>query len=370
MVVPLTERAIAGDGSIAMRLIKPGWGASGYYSKEVLERDGPSVWPPGTHMYLDHPTETEMRERPERSVRDLAAVTISPPVYEESGKAGPGLYAKATVLPQWRQVIEALAPYIGVSIRASGTYESGEAEGRNGKLITALRKGHSIDFVTKPGAGGQVLAVMESLRQGALPQNESADVLSSGAMMNGSQTESITVATTTTTGTGTLVPSPVIETAAQQEEDMELQEARERIHALEEELEESTTACKEATVRAERAEGALAILEAQGAAREALENVSLPAAAKTRIITKVSTDPKTTDDGKLDRELLAEAVAAEAKLEAEYIESITVTGKVTDQGSVTPPAADEARVKESLASNLSKFFNLGADAAKQAADRH
>lgn len=340
-LIPLAERALAPDGSIDMRLIRPGWGASGYYSKEVLERDGPAAWPAGTHMYLDHPTETEMKERPERSLRDLAAVTISDPVFREDGKAGPGLYARATVLPQWKDTIEALAPFIGVSIRASGSYESGEAEGKEGKVITRLVKGHSVDFVTKPGAGGKVLAVMESLRSGGLLQSAAADVVSS----EGTTTQAI----------------------GQEDRDMELSEAQERITALETELEESKTNEREAIERAARSDGAFAILEAQGVAREMLENVSLPAAAKTRIVNKTTIDPPLGEDGKLDLAALTEAIEAEAKLEAEYIESIIGAGKVTDQGDPVP-AGDKTAVKESLGKGLGRFFGLSEDAAKRASE--
>lgn len=372
-VVDLSERAIGRDGNIELRLIQPGWGTCGYYSKDVLASDGPQAWPAGTHMYLDHPTESESRERPERSVRDLAAVLIGNPEYRENGKVGPGLYAKATVLPQWREAIEALSPYIGVSIRAKGAFAEGEAEGRQGKVITSLLKGESVDFVTKAGAGGKVLAVMESLRQANLPQNGASDVVSTEAMSNYAQTSSASndgyITTTTTAGTGTVwYPcAPASETTPQEADDMELTEAQERIEALEKELEESKTNAQEAAERAARAEGALAILEAQGEARKMLENVSLPAAAKTRVVTKVTSDPKTNDEGKLDVEALSEAVEAEAKLEADYIESITGAGKVTDQGS-SESDTDQTAVKESLGKGLGRFFGLTEDAAKRASE--
>lgn len=357
-VIPLEEHAVGRDGTIEMRLIQPGWGSSGYYPKEVLERDGPKVWPAGTHMYLDHPTETESRERPERSVRDLAAVTISNPVYQENGKAGPGLYAKATVLPQWKETIDALAPFIGVSIRASGAYEGGEADGREGKIIKSLVKGHSVDFVTKPGAGGKVLAIMESMRQESLPQNEPLDVVSMEAV----NTESEPDGTTTT-----MVADPIAETLAPEDEMEELKEATERISALEAERDEARKETDEARIRAERAEGALAILKAQEAVKELLENVELPAAAKTRIVNKLAMDAPT-KDGDLDLDALKESVDAEVKVEADYIEAVTPKGKVTDQGG-SAPESDRTEVKESLGKGLSKFFNLDPEAAKRAVER-
>src|SRR5690554_7670050 len=42
-------------------------GSSGYYPASVLERDGATAFPAGTHIYLDHPTWEEDWQRPERS---------------------------------------------------------------------------------------------------------------------------------------------------------------------------------------------------------------------------------------------------------------------------------------------------------------
>jgi len=378
-LMDLTERAVARDGTIEMRLIQPGWGTSGYYPKEVLANDGPSVWPAGTHMYLDHPTESESRERPERSVKDLAAVTISAPEYRENGKVGPGLYARASVLPQWKDTIEALAPYIGVSIRASGTFESGEAEGRSGKIIKKLIKGASVDFVTKPGAGGQVLAVMESMRQESVPQNALSDVVSMEAVDTNAATSSSATSNFVQFDSGTAVPGtftvssgttiyPAQETSVPEEESMEeLQEATERISELETQLDEARKDNDDLRVRAERAEGALNIIKAQEAVKEMLDNVELPAAAKTRIVTKVATDAPM-KEGELDKEALKETVEAEVKVEAEYIEAVTPKGKVTDQGGQAKEA-DGAEVKESLSKGLSRFFGLDQEAAKRAVER-
>jgi hypothetical protein len=376
-LVPLTEKAVRQDNTIDLKLIAPGWGSSGYYSADVLRADGPAAWPAGTHMYLDHPTESEAKDRPERSVRDLAAVTVSTPDFRESGPAGPGLYAKASVLPQYAEIIDALAPHIGVSIRAHGSFNEGEVEGRKGRVITRISKGESVDFVTKPGAGGKVLALMESLRA---HQNEPSAVVSSEAMSSDATTSNLyvqtdtgnyvpyTTTTTTTSGTITLSPAAVSEAENQQEESMELKEAQEQITALQTELEESKTTAQEATARAERAEGALIILEAQGEARKLMENIELPAAAKTRIVTKVSADPTITE-GKLDMGALTEAVEAESKTEAEYIESIVGAGKVTDQGTKSGTTQeDDPKVKESFKDGLSKFFGLSEEAAQRAVD--
>ena len=42
-LLPLTEKALRADGTIRAKIISPGWGCSGFYPREVLERDGPKV---------------------------------------------------------------------------------------------------------------------------------------------------------------------------------------------------------------------------------------------------------------------------------------------------------------------------------------
>lgn len=135
------------------------WGSSGYYDREVLERDGPNVWPAGTPIYLDHPSLSEQRDRPERSVRDLAGKITSTPIYE-----GDGLYADVEFYPHTAPIIEALWSDVGMSIRAAGTAESGERLGRQGPVITSLSEGLSVDVVTRAGAGGKLVAMLESAR--------------------------------------------------------------------------------------------------------------------------------------------------------------------------------------------------------------
>lgn len=159
------------DGSlIDVQIIRAGWGSSGYYPAKVLERDGPTVFPAGTHMFLDHPTETEEVERPERSVRDLAAVLAEDAYSPDGGKT---LRAKARVFAPYRQLVAEAHADIGVSIRAMGTAQPGEMEGRTGPIIQSLTVGESVDFVTRAGAGGKVLALLESARAVKLAEKRS-----------------------------------------------------------------------------------------------------------------------------------------------------------------------------------------------------
>ncbi|MFC6080927.1 hypothetical protein [Sphaerisporangium aureirubrum] len=168
----LTE-ATAGFGAIQQTqaipgrrrvlLIQPGWGSSGYYSEALLKRDGPKTWPAGTQNFVNHPTASEEAERPERAVEDWASVLITDPVWDPVER---GLVAEVQIFPQWQWLLnEEFLKQVGLSIRATGTVEFGEAEGREGPIVTSLAEGISVDWVTKAGAGGRVLQLIESARE-------------------------------------------------------------------------------------------------------------------------------------------------------------------------------------------------------------
>lgn len=150
-------------GTVPIVLITPGWGSSGYYSAKVLENAATKkVFAKGTHLFLDHPGEEESFDRPERSVRDLAATLAEDAVWDGNqlvGEAIPfGDAAEMLSDPEFRKAI-------GVSIRAYADSTIGEAEGRKGQIITDLVEAVSVDFVTRAGRGGRILTeLMESAR--------------------------------------------------------------------------------------------------------------------------------------------------------------------------------------------------------------
>ncbi len=157
----LLEATTTADGAVRrpVQIITPGWGSSGYYSAEVLERAADEkVIPAGTHMYLNHASATEASDRPERDVEKIAAVLV-----EDATWDGSRLIAEAEIMGPHAELIEALAPYIGVSISGSATdIVIGEAEGRRGPIIEGLANVESVDFVTRAGRGGMV--ILESAR--------------------------------------------------------------------------------------------------------------------------------------------------------------------------------------------------------------
>lgn len=270
-LVPLLERAVRDDGTVPLRIIAPGWGSSGYYSADVLERDGPRVFTSGLHMYLDHPSESESVDRPERSVRDLAGRLTTDARWDPDGPAGPGLYAEAEVFGPFRDVLDQIAPHIGVSIRAAGMVSEGEAEGRAGRLVDSLVQAESVDWVTRAGAGGQVVMMLESARSrsGQVPASSVAQVGEPAAAE---------------------IVAPIAESEG---DDMELTE---RIAELEAQLAEARQA---------RATDAARALVA-----ERLADADLPAFATRRITDALVADVPVTESGELDQDALTAAIDA------------------------------------------------------------
>lgn len=141
-----------GAGRYRIRIIAPGRGSTGMYTAPNLAESAP-LFTPGTHMYFDHQTMTEDWERPERSVRDLAGV------FESGAEIMPdgSLEADIKVYPSVNGIIRERWADIGVSINGWSVDEIGP-DG----VVPVLAGIQSVDFVTRAGAKGAVLEVLES----------------------------------------------------------------------------------------------------------------------------------------------------------------------------------------------------------------
>jgi cell division protein FtsB len=289
--IPLLEKAVRQDGTIPIKVIAPGWGSSGFYSADVLKRDGPKVFVKGLHTYWDHPTKTEEAERPERSLRDLAGVLATTAEYREDGAAGPGLYSDVAVSDAFRPGVEALAPHIGMSIRALGKAKEGEAEGRKGSIVEEIVGAKSVDFVTAAGAGGQILQLFESARQQVGPRKES------------------------------------------QVDEKEAKRLTDENAALKEQL--------------ARLNEAALLVEARGFVTRTLP-ADLPEPTKARLVESLSKAP-VVKDGKLDEAAYKTVVEAAAKAERDYLATVTGSGAIRGMGGhPEDPARDKAALKEAL----------------------
>ena len=148
------EASSLGDGKYRIRIIVPGQGSCGIYTAENLAESAP-LFKAGTEMFIDHPTETEEWERPERSIRDYAGVFLEDATVGEDG----ALYTVCKVFSGVNDLIKDKWEHIGVSINAwcaDPISESG--------IVPPIAGVRSVDFVTIPGAGGAIIDLLESNR--------------------------------------------------------------------------------------------------------------------------------------------------------------------------------------------------------------
>lgn len=316
---PLIEREFteAANATVELRIIAPGWGSTGYYPAEVLERDGPTTFIAGLKMFWNHQTEREEIERPEGDLRNLAAELVSNAYWLPSGPVGPGLYAKAKIFEGFRGAIKDLAEHIGVSIRAMALSRQGERDGRKGWIVERFLRGKSVDFVTLAGAGGKIIEMFEAARGGT--QRRESDMA-----MTDSELQQLREAQT--------------QAAA----------ARAEVAALRETLRRDS---------------------ARAAARQQLAEVQIAEAVRTRVIeTAVATLPLTAA-GELDYTALAARVTTALDTERTYLESIGVGG-VRNNGSSSnaqPAELTEAQINEQLTAVMTGFgvdANVAAIAAR------
>lgn len=310
-----TERIVLQEArsDYEIKLIAPGKGSSAFYPAEVLKRDGPKVFTAGTHVYLNHPTAAEESQRPEGDVKNLAGVLTTTALYSESHAKGPGLYARMKVFADHAQQVEEKAPFVGMSIRASGIADDSKREGV--PVLKELTGAESVDVVTRAGAGGMIL--QESAAPAANQQEDSMDAA-------------------------------------------ELKKLQESVAAAD----AVNSRLLKRAIRGDAREAAIRILK----------GVTLQEASKERVIESVLVDIPV-KDGELDTAKFAEAVNAEAKREGQYVASITESGRVRGMGGAPVQidvkeaeqrAANEKALRESAASAF-EVFGLPKDAAKAAA---
>lgn len=312
--VELIEKAIRRDGTIPIKVIAPGWGSSGYYPAEVLERSA-SMFPAGLQMFWDHQTASEEIERPEGELDDLAAVLTSGARWDANGPAGAGLYADAKVFPHYQESVDSLAPHIGVSIRATGRATQGEAEGRKGPIVQSIATVRSIDFVTKPGAGGQIISMFEAAR----PARQ-----------------------------------PVTNVVEEQINMDELKEALAQVATL--------------TAQNARLTEGLILREAKDIAVTELAKSTLPAMAQTRLASALSANPPVAD-GALDKATFATKIAEAIADETAYLQQVAGFGggRVEGMGMGTTKEEPAMSAAKRLEEAFSRLPGMTAESAKSAA---
>lgn len=336
----LTE-ANKSAGKYPVKVIQPGWGSSGYYSESVLSSSAQLF--EGAQMFWNHPKSSDNYERPERDLRDLAGV-LTNVHYEESNANGAGIYGDATVFGAFRETLDEIGPYIGVSIRAGGKVHEGEAEGRSGLLVEEINHVQSVDFVTRPGAGGKVLAQFAEAARS--PYDTIENTTEEDSMNLEEALSTIGERDNTINGLNT-----------------QLSEAQGTIDALTQEL----ARLNEAHMLAEC--GAIVAAE--------LKESDLPEVTKERIQQEASKfmatkdedaeDGKKSDKKKLDKDKVKQNIQEAVKAEAEYISKLSGGINVTGMGSTSPETNETLNESVDL-TDAFKAMGLSENAAKIAAN--
>ena len=318
-IVPLIEAKTDDKGTIPIKIIDPGWGSSGYYSREVLQQAvNARVYAAGLQMYWNHPSKSDEKERPERDLRDLAGVLTEDAQWQETGPKGPGIYARARVFSAYRDAVAEMGPYIGLSHYVWGESKTGEAEGKKGDIITRIVAARSVDFVTMPGRGGGIAEAFRNARP-AVPTD---DQKTAGESSMGEPTPKLTLE-------ALRKEHPEIIEALRKE--IENSAAMKEAQAQQEKkLKETETALEAAQAENARLKEAQLLVEAKTFVEAKVKDAKIPDLTKARVVESLAKDP-VVKDGKIDETAYAAKIEAAIKSEAEYLAKLGA-GRVEGMG--------------------------------------
>ena len=325
---PLTEAKIE-KGEAQVIVIRPGFNSSKdrYYPAETLKRDFGIF--EGAKMYADHPSNSEEKDRPERSIRDWIG-TLKNVTAQEDGT----IIGTAAIVEPWMQEKLALLrdkgmlDQLGVSINAVGSASNGTIDGTKTKVIERFIRVRSVDFVTEAGAGGGV-ALYEAITDTDIDLVDVEEFKSRRPDI---------VALIETEATAKIQS----EVKAKMELEQENKDLKEQVDAL-------TTERDGLKTTIEEAEKAKAKAEAQATIKEAVDKAELPEAAKERLLEAHKEDE--------DAEGIEEAI----KSEVAYIAALTEKGRIKDLGKPGDPQPE--KVKEELQEGLDEL--MGKEAEKK-----
>jgi hypothetical protein len=163
-----------GSKSYEVVLIRPGQGASAYYTEELIARDAPVAFPKGTHVYLGH-TPRGIEPNPEKLLGTLVADTT---IRESDGAA----VNRFQPYDHWADRVKNVRKDVGLSINASGSATTGIVDGRSTKIAESIdyHRSNSVDMVSYAGAGG---GFVESLFANVQPESSAPGKSNEGITM-------------------------------------------------------------------------------------------------------------------------------------------------------------------------------------------
>jgi hypothetical protein len=165
----LSALDLSGGSDFHVVLIREGLAKSGrYFTREAVRQIASAA--DGLRAFADHPTPTQDRERPVRSVADMVGYYDGAAVAEVEGR----LQAEATLhlfdSAAWlagmvREALQSGHPdIVGLSIDAVCVVRPGSPPelGRSVPVVEQVLELRSTDVVTRPSAGGRFLTVKEA----------------------------------------------------------------------------------------------------------------------------------------------------------------------------------------------------------------
>ncbi len=318
--IPLTE-ATFDKGKATVIIIKPGFNATEdrYYPAEMLKRDYKIF--EGQKMFADHPTETEEKELPERSIRSSWVAVLKDVKVDEAGV----VTGVADIIEDW--LMKKLASLrdkgmlseMGISINAIGHATKATIDGKETLVIEELTDARSVDFVTEPGAGGEV-TLYEANR------NNDIDLIDLTGLKE-KRPDLVKLIEVE-------VRNEITEEAKRHMED------KERITELEGQNETLTTENTSLKDKITEAEKEKAKAEAQATIKEAVEKAELPVAAKEVLIKRFENAES------------ADGIEEAIQSEVEYIARPSESVKVRGLGQSKP---DTEKDKEALKESFKKL---------------
>ena len=305
-----------------------------HYPDSTIEEAAPIFT--GMKMYVNHPTATQDRERPERDLRDWVSTIVESFAAKSPATGRTQAIGKVAIHDAWlreRLKDPVARQHIGLSINTGGKVSSGKVNGQEmqivEKIIPAKQNGPaSVDWVTEAGARGRVSRL---LKESAAVNKESKTMELKEAKIEDIQKENPQLLEAITAH----VIKTQKDSGEQAKKDKDLKEANDTIAGLQ----------KEKKINDQKAKVVAILKESK-----------LPEVAKSRIEKEFSTN---VIDG--DKEL-KEAVAGRIKEELEYLNQFTPKGKIkTSSGG----GKEEKPLMESLQQGLEDRMGIKEEEKKE-----
>lgn len=318
-------------GKLKLTIIQSGFnkGKGRFYPASTLARDFKVF--ENAKMFADHQTDQEIRTRPEGSVNNwVGQITnvrwdvVSQKVVGEAAVIDPPFKAKLEELSK-----QGLLKEMGVSIRAVGIGAPSKIDGVETNNVEALTHARSVDFVTYPGAGGQVEAI-----ESALDENDVT--LISLSELRARRPDLVE-----------LLESSTKEQSMTPQEQVDFDALKAKVAVLETAKTTAETATTTLATENQQLKAAAAkagrVAEAQPKIAAAIKEANLPEPAAARL-TKQFISAETIDGVK-------EAITAEQ----EYLKAVKAPAKVTNLGGGGNDQQESVKPEEIVAS----FMRLG-----------